>query len=76
MNHEEEIVGSGYDAARDVFTYTGARNGKRWTIEISNKELDQFGPVLGMSAAQNSTRRRDYLAQRMNDAMRGPADGE
>ena len=76
MNHEEEIVGSAYDAARDVFTYTGARDGKRWTIEISSRELDQFGPVLGMSAAQNSMRRRDNLAQRMKDAMRGPADGE
>lgn len=68
IHPDTEIVASRFDRATQTCFYTLERQGKRWTVGIPLKELEQHGP--------NKQRRRDHLANRLQQAMRGPHDGE
>lgn len=65
---ESEIVGTGFDPVRDVYTYTIARNGKRWTVDVPAKHLDAHkGPA-------GKTLRRKHVATVLEAAMNGEPD--
>jgi hypothetical protein len=76
INLEQEIVGSSYDPVERVHHYTIERNARRWTVKIPDAHLDQHGQIMGASAAQNQANRRLHVARCLENAMRGPADGE
>ncbi len=76
INPEQEIVGSAFDPIKQVHRYTVERNARRWTVEIPDADFARFGQVMGASAAQNQANRRLHLARCLENAMRGPADGE
>lgn len=74
IHPESEIVGTSYDERARVHTYTIKRGGKKWTVNISDADFQQFGPVMGASASVNKLNRRKHLATRLEAAMRGPSD--
>ena len=71
---EIEIVGSAYDAAKRIHSYTIERGGRRWTVHIPDAELARNGPLMGAKAGISQQRRRGYLAARLSQAMQGPND--
>lgn len=76
INLEDEIIASSYDALARTHSYTVARGARRWTVTVHDDDFQQYGAIAGASAAQNQSNRRSHLARRLDDAMRGPADGE
>lgn len=62
----DQEIESGYDPATRICTYTLVRGTRRWTVKIPLATLDAFGGDRG--------KRRDYLANAIEGAMRGPPD--
>ena len=71
IHPETEIVSTSYDAVKHTHSYTIERNGKRWTVEIPDADFQNFGPVMGASAATNRMNRRRHLAMRLQAAIDG-----
>lgn len=74
VNPETEVVASSWDRAARTHSYTIERHGKRWTVAIPDEELVQFGRTTGAHANMNKTRRRAYLAGKLEQAMQGEPD--
>lgn len=68
VNLDSDLVGTKFDAARQVNIYTARRGDRRWTVEVPLSELQ---PLMG-----NKTARRQKVENFINSAMSGPADGE
>lgn len=71
INLDSEIVATRYDSATGECFYTIERGGKRWTARVHLDDLNKHGPV-----ATAGSQRRNYLAGALEEAMRGPPDGE
>lgn len=69
MDHE--IVGTGYDDARRMCSYTVSRGGRQWTIEIALDDLNKHGFASG-----HKTKRQNHVAGKLHEAMQGPSDDE
>lgn len=71
INLDSEIVATRYDSATGECFYTIERGGKRWTARVHLDDLNKHGPV-----AASAPQRRNYLAQALEEAMRGVPDDE
>lgn len=71
INLDSEVVATRYDSATGECFYTIERGGKRWTARVHLDDLNKHGPV-----AAAGQQRRNYLAGALEEAMRGPPDGE
>lgn len=65
---ENEIVATRHDPVTRTSFYTIERNGRRWTVGIPDDDLNRH--------KSNKAARRLHLAQTLNMAMQGKADGE
>ena len=74
INPETEIVHSSHDPQTRIHSYTIERDGKRWTVAISDDEFARFGPLVGAQARKNQARRRTYLVAKLTEAMQGEPD--
>lgn len=68
INLETEIVGTAHDPVTRVHSYTIERGGRRWTVSIADDEFQRLGPM--------PQQRRNLLGHRLQEAMKGKADGE
>ena len=70
---DTEIVATRFDPLTQTNYYTVERNGHRWTVAIHN---DHFHHVAKGAAhpREASTKRRDHLARKINEAMLGQPD--
>lgn len=71
IHPETEIIGTAYNEQTRVHSYTIERNGKQVTVDIPDADFQQFGPVMGASAATNRMNRRRHLAMRLQAALDG-----
>lgn len=69
INLEEEISSSRYDKLARMHSYTIERDGKRWTVNISDDEFAKFG-----FDKAGKMGRRTLLAQRLTSALQGVPD--
>ena len=63
---ESEVVGTHYDPKTRICSYTILRDGKRWTAHVPLEALEKH--------KGNKKLRRDFIANALVAAMRGPAD--
>lgn len=70
INHETEIVATGFDPKTKLCSYTIERDGKRWTVEIPLDHLSKH------SGNRSRILRREHVAKALHGAMSGPHDGE
>jgi len=68
INFDTEIVATHFDPKTRECFYTIERSGRRWTIGLHIDEFNKAGPTMQA--------RQQKLANALNEAMRGPADGE
>lgn len=70
INVQDEVVASRRDAKSRMNYYTIERAGRRWTVGIADADLNQYKGPSHLQARQN------HLANALEAAMRGKADGE
>jgi len=68
FNIDCDLVGSQWDAQRQVNIYVGKRDERLWTVEIPLSELQ---PYMG-----NKIMRRQIVTRFIEGAMQGPDDAE
>lgn len=73
INLETEVE-TAFNRLTQIHSYTIARGGKRWTVQIPDADFAKHGPVMGASAEMNKARRRMYLATALTNAMQGAPD--
>lgn len=71
INLDTEIVATRYEPKTGDCFYTIERDGKRWTAQVHVDAFTQYGAI-----QPSVQQRRDYLANALEQAMRGPPDAE
>lgn len=68
INLDTEIIATSHDPVTRMHSYTMERGGRRWTVSVHDDEFSRCG--------SNKQARRNLLGNRLQEVMRGKADGE
>lgn len=64
INPETEIMGSSFDRATRLYTYTLGRGGKRWTVTVTERELLDLG-----QGPKHKAARQRHICTKLHHAM-------